>query len=126
MASAQAAVRHRQGLDELCAAAVRALAGDGELHFRGHRLFRGRQRLPLYAAHLHPDAEVDDLATLRGAADGLALRLAHSDEALHRALQPQEPIERALSVSAFGVPLYVSGMMVSALALRQLQTVGAP
>lgn len=38
----------------------------------------------------------------------------------------REPIERALSVSAFGVPLYVSGMMVSALALRQLQTVGAP
>jgi chlorophyll/bacteriochlorophyll a synthase len=33
----------------------------------------------------------------------------------------QQPVERALSVSAFGVPLYVSGMMVSAWGLRQLQ-----
>ncbi|MCZ8253824.1 MAG: chlorophyll synthase ChlG [Hylemonella sp.] len=33
----------------------------------------------------------------------------------------QKPVERALSVSAFGVPLFVSGMMVSAWGLRQLQ-----
>jgi chlorophyll/bacteriochlorophyll a synthase len=33
----------------------------------------------------------------------------------------QQPIERALSVSAFGVPLFVSGMMVSAWSLRSLQ-----
>ncbi len=31
------------------------------------------------------------------------------------------PVEKALSVSAFGVPLFVSGMMVSAWALRLLQ-----
>ena len=31
-----------------------------------------------------------------------------------------QPIERALSLSAFGVPLYVSGMMVSAWGLRSL------
>lgn len=37
----------------------------------------------------------------------------------------QQPVERALSVSAFGVPLFVSGMMVSAWGLRQLQTLGA-
>jgi len=30
----------------------------------------------------------------------------------------QSPVEKALSVSAFGVPLYVAGMMVSAWALR--------
>lgn len=36
----------------------------------------------------------------------------------------QEPVERALSVSAFGVPLFVSGMMVSAWGVRQLQAVG--
>lgn len=35
----------------------------------------------------------------------------------------QQPIERALSVSAFGVPLFVSGMMVSAWSLRGLQEV---
>jgi chlorophyll synthase len=33
----------------------------------------------------------------------------------------QQPVERALHVSAFGVPLFVSGMMVSAWGLRQLQ-----
>jgi chlorophyll synthase len=33
----------------------------------------------------------------------------------------QSPVEKALSVSAFGVPLFVSGMMVSAWSLRGLQ-----
>ncbi len=96
MSSPQAAIRHRQWLDELCAAALRALTGDGALHYRGHRLYRGRKRLPYYAAHLHPAAEAGELATLRGAADGLAQRLTHSDEALHRALQPEDLVERAL------------------------------
>jgi len=34
----------------------------------------------------------------------------------------QQPVEKALSVSAFGVPLFVSGMMVSAWSLRGLQS----
>jgi chlorophyll synthase len=33
----------------------------------------------------------------------------------------KSPVEKALSVSAFGVPLFVSGMMVSAWALRALE-----
>jgi chlorophyll synthase len=32
----------------------------------------------------------------------------------------RQPVERALHVSAFGVPLFVSGMMVSAWGLRQM------
>jgi len=35
----------------------------------------------------------------------------------------QQPIEKALMLSAFGVPLYVSGMMVSAWALHFLPSV---
>ena len=35
----------------------------------------------------------------------------------------QSPVEKALRVSAFGVPLFVSGMMVSAWSLRGLQEV---
>ena len=35
----------------------------------------------------------------------------------------RQPVERALHVSAFGVPLFVSGMMVSAWGLRQLSLV---
>ena len=91
-----AKLRQQQRLDELCAAALRALAGQGDLHFRGRRLFRGRQRLPLYAAHLHPSHEADDFPSFRGAADGLALRLSRSDPALHRQHQPEDATERAL------------------------------
>ena len=36
----------------------------------------------------------------------------------------RQPVERALHVSAFGVPLFVSGMMVSAWGLRQLYQQG--
>ena len=36
----------------------------------------------------------------------------------------KNPVERALYVSAFDVPLFVSGMMVSAWGLRQLNAVG--
>lgn len=35
----------------------------------------------------------------------------------------QEPVERALYLSAFGVPFYVSGMMVSAFAVRTLPAI---
>jgi len=36
----------------------------------------------------------------------------------------QQPVQRALHVSAFGVPLFVSGMMVSAWGLRQIHHQG--
>ena len=75
MGEVQAAARHQQQVEELCVAAVRALAGRRDLHFRGGRLHRGRQRLPLWAPHLHPKLERDDFGSFRGAADGLGLRL---------------------------------------------------
>ncbi|MFE2376800.1 cobalt chelatase [Streptomyces sp. NPDC059398] len=83
----RAAVRRQQQVQELCGAAVRALSGIPELHFRGGRPYRGRQALPVFAPHLHPSAQ-DDFGSFRGAADGLALRLAHSDQELHRRLRP--------------------------------------
>ncbi|MGI9154607.1 MAG: cobaltochelatase CobT-related protein, partial [Rubrivivax sp.] len=100
-ASLATTIRRQQRQDELCAAAIRALAGQGDLHFRGGRLFRGRQRLPLYAAHLHPSHEKDDWASFRGAADGLALRLSRSDAALHRQHQPENAPERATERALF-------------------------
>ncbi len=96
MGEAQAAARHQQRVEELCAAAIRALSGEADLHFRGRRLHRGRQVLPLFSPHLHPSLDEDDFGSFRGAADGLALRLAHSDAALHRQLCPLHPIERLL------------------------------
>ena len=100
MTQVQAAVRLQQRTEELCAAAIRAMAGESDLHFRGHRLHRRGRTLPLFAAHLHPSPEHDDLASFRGAADGLALRLLHSDPALHASLHvslaPAGAAERSL------------------------------
>ena len=89
-----ALARRQQHTEELCIAAIRAIAGERDLHFRSRRLHRGRHALPRYAPHLHPSIEHDDFGSFRGAADGLALRLKHSDAALHASLQPAEPTER--------------------------------
>lgn len=96
MSDAQRQARHQQLVEELCAASIRALSGEPDLHFRSRRLHRGRQPLPLYAPHLHPSLESDDFASFRGAADGLALRLRFSDAALHAGLRPADPVERLL------------------------------
>ncbi|RDU97467.1 cobaltochelatase CobT-related protein [Trinickia dinghuensis] len=82
--------------ETLCAAAVRALTGDAALHYRGGRLCRQSRPLPLYAPHLQGDPYQDELASLRGAADGAAVRLLHSDAALHRSMAPGQPVERLL------------------------------
>ncbi|WP_406134942.1 cobalt chelatase [Streptomyces sp. NBC_01089] len=93
MGGTQAAVRHRQRVQELCGAAVRALSGVRDLHFKGGRPHRGQQALPVFAPHLYPSAQ-DDFGSFRGAADGLALRLAHSDQELHRRLRPDDRTAR--------------------------------
>lgn len=87
-----AAVR-REGL---CAAVARALTGDAALHYRSGRLCRLVRPLPLHAPHLRSDATQDDFASLRGAADCAAMRLMHSDAALHRSLSPEPYVERLL------------------------------
>lgn len=94
MTSASAAVRHQQRVEELCGAAVRALTGERDLHFRARRLYRGTRVLPISAPHLYPSLTDDDFASFRGAADGLALRLSHSDAALHQSQMPQKPVAR--------------------------------
>lgn len=92
----QAASRHQQQVEELCAAAIRALSGEADLHFRGRRLYRGTRALPLFAPHLHPSLDTDDFTSFRGAADGMALHLRHCDIDLHRSLCPVEPLARML------------------------------
>ena len=88
--------RQQQRVEALCAASIRAIAGDAELHFSGQRLHRGAQRLPRFAPHLHPTLDDDDLRSFRGAADGLALRLAHSDAALHAQRSPADAGQRLI------------------------------
>lgn len=89
----QALRRRRQRLEALCAASIRALTGEASLHFRGARLHRGELRLPDFGPHLHP-GDAEDASSFRGMADGLALRLMCSDQALHRRLRPEAPLER--------------------------------
>ena len=96
MSQDRAAARHQQQVEELCAASIRALAGETDLHFRGGRLHRGRKPLPLPAPHLHPSLEHDDFTSFRGAADAVALRLSRSDPLMHRRLCPADPIERLI------------------------------
>jgi len=109
--SLQALVRYQQRLDALCAATLRALSGQSGLHYRGRKLWQGQALLPSFAPHLHPHAAADaalagaslaapdgpiadDLASFRGAADGVALRLRTSDRALHQQLRPELAMAR--------------------------------
>jgi cobaltochelatase CobT len=89
-------VRQQQQIEELCAATLRALTGDGELHYRGHLLHRGAHPLRTYAPHSRAVAGQDDLVALRAAADGMALRLLHSDAVLHRLHCPSDSVERLI------------------------------
>lgn len=86
--------REQQETDELCAGAIRALSGVASIRYRGRRLHDGHRPLPIHAAHLQPDAALQDLPSLRGAADSVALRLLHTDAALHKSLCPVEPVAR--------------------------------
>ncbi len=92
--ASQNGARHQQHIDELCAAAIRALSGQRDIHYRGRRLYRGRTRLAMRAPHLHPRPGADDLGSFRGAADAAACRLLWSDPGLHERLCPSDPVAR--------------------------------
>jgi cobaltochelatase CobT len=93
-ASVQQQARRQQRIEELCAATLRALTGEAALHYRGRGLYRGAARLAMHAPHLRVEAGIDDFGDCRAAADGMALRLLHSNAALHRRLCPHDPVER--------------------------------
>lgn len=92
-AARQAETRRRHHVEELCAAAIRALGNEPALHFRGARPYRGRRPVPVRAPQLYPP-ETADFGSFRGAADGMALRLTGSDAALHARLSPNGTVER--------------------------------
>ena len=93
MRTGTARTRHRQRVEELSAASIRALSGEPDLHYRGGRLHRGESAVPANAPHLRTQIEDDDFGSFRGAADGLALRVAHSDSALHESLAPDGDVQ---------------------------------
>ncbi len=77
--------KQKQQVEELCGASIRALTGLCELHHRGKTLFLAGKRISFGALHLQPDPLESDFRSHRGAADGIALRLKHSDQDLHLA-----------------------------------------
>ncbi|HVL08249.1 MAG TPA: cobalt chelatase [Burkholderiaceae bacterium] len=95
-ATVQAQTRRQQQVEELCAAAIRALTGDPDLHYRGRRLHKGARVLPVHAPHLRVTPETHDFAAYRAVSDAVALRLAHSDADLHARLSPEDPVERLI------------------------------
>lgn len=86
--------RRQQRLRALCAAALRSLGGDGQMHYRGPRLYQGEHPLSLYAPHLRLNDDDTDLDNQRAVADAVALRLRHHDAALHRRQIPASPPAR--------------------------------
>lgn len=96
MTTVQQRARQRQQRDALSSAAVRALTGDAALHYRDGRLCRDLLPVALHAPHLRTDPDSDAVACLRGATDGAALRLRHSDAGLHLSLCPADAVERLL------------------------------
>ncbi|MFC3286036.1 cobaltochelatase CobT-related protein [Litchfieldella rifensis] len=96
MDSPRQRLRRQQRLEDLEAAALRALTGDAALHYRGRRLHRGQRALGIHAPHLRLTEDCTDLAAYRGVTDGMALRLLHSDADLHRRQCPEAPVERLI------------------------------
>jgi len=88
--------KQQQQAAELCGAAVRALTGLRELRHRGRSLFLAGQRVFTGAPHSLPDPLQDGFVAQRGAADGIALRLLHSDADVHRKLAPEPPVQRLI------------------------------
>ena len=76
--------------EESAAAAARAIAHDPGLRFRGHLLHLGARLAPARAPHVRPSVDLQDLGDLRGAADGIALRVLHTDRDVYARHRPDD------------------------------------
>ena len=88
------AERQQQRVEELCGACIRALTGQPDLRYRGRRLHKGLNPIPIRTPHLRTDPGKDDFQSYRGSADGIVLRLQLSDPELHMRLSPEDKIQR--------------------------------
>ena len=82
----------QQMVEELCGVSVRGYSGVSGFKFRGHRPELNGRPSGIRAPHLRTSLEKDDFRSFRGAADGIALRLKHSDTKLHRSLMPESDV----------------------------------
>ena len=79
----------RRRVERHCAASIRALSGVPDAEFRAQRLLLNEHTFTLRTPHLTVDVIDDPLVRCRGVADAMALRLCHSDHALHKSLAPR-------------------------------------
>lgn len=86
----------QQHTDELCGAALRAISGRTDAHFRKGRLYLDDTLVPVLAPHLRLDTGNHTFNDFRAVADGLALRLLASDRAIYDASCPDDEIGRLL------------------------------
>jgi cobaltochelatase CobT len=86
----------QQQVEELCGATIRAVSGEKNFRFRGRRPEINGQSSGIRAPHLQPDLTKDDYQSFRGAADGIALRLKHSNIELHQQLNPESAVGQVI------------------------------
>ncbi|MEM7206234.1 MAG: cobalt chelatase [Pseudomonadota bacterium] len=84
----------RRRIERHCAASIRALSARPEAEFRAQRLLLNERTFNLRTPHLSVDVINHPLVRARGVADAMALRLVHSDAAMHRAMSPNGTIAR--------------------------------
>ncbi len=86
--------------ERLAAATVRAVGGAATADLRGRRVFIDRTQVPVFVPYLaieQPLRFADrPIGVRRGIADGLGLRLRHSDPRLHGQLGPNAILERVV------------------------------
>lgn len=82
--------------EESAAAAARAIAHTPSLRFRGHLLHLGARLAPARAPHVRPSVDTQDLGDLRGGADGIALRVLHTDPGVYAHHRPEGGLEDLL------------------------------
>ncbi|MGG4603396.1 cobaltochelatase CobT-related protein [Paenalcaligenes sp. Me131] len=88
-------LREQRRVLELSAMVTRALADDPHVHIRQQLFFRENRPLVTLAPHLRVH-DSESLQHLRGVADSLALRLLHTQHALHQQLMPADAVSRLI------------------------------
>lgn len=78
------------------AAAARAIAHEPSLRFRAHLLYQDDRPASARAPHLYAPSEAQELQDLRGASDGVALRVLHSDDAVYALHRPDGGFEELI------------------------------
>lgn len=81
-----------QDLEERTAAAARAISHVWGLRFKRHLMHIGPQLVPVRAPFVHPGIDSNDESGIRGCADGVALRLLHSDLDVYQNSRPDSVV----------------------------------